>query len=252
MATKNTKDTKEQIEEIVEKRGKKFKFNDIVMPALGVVILLLLSVFVYVPMISTSIANREEQKELETKMDQLNKLQEKINSLDVTTMQQDLLNARKVIPNKLQVSDFAFYVDQLAKEKKLIFEEIFAGDVQIQILAVEGMRDDVRGVSGPLKYSGSFEDIVEFVDDLQEVSPFVISADNIELKQRFEEKTWEIALDITGFYLNDMDESSVNIYTPFTPYTKRSDVVSTFNLKAKQLDDGFGTDSETEAENDEE
>jgi hypothetical protein len=183
------------------------------------------------------VSYREETKEVSGKIDQLNELNSSLDSIEVSQLQQDLAVTRKVIPFSLQVSDFAFYVDNLAQEKGLDFKEILAGDIQVKAPDEEkGIDPIVKGVSGPLKYGGTLAAITEFLDGLQNASPFMIAADDIKLRKAVDTDEWEVSLNITGYYINEATIPQPNIYSPFSAYSTNSEVLDIFRSKAEKLE----------------
>lgn len=225
---------------------KTFKINDLIVPALSLLILILLTSFVYIPSVSSAIKYREETAQVADKIEQLEGLNTKLDQIEVSTLQQDLAVSRKVIPFSLQVSDFAFYVDDLSKKHNLEFREILAGDVQVKAPDEEkGIDPIIRGVSGPLKYVGELSDITAFLDGLQNASPFMIAADDIKLRKAVDSDQWEVSLNITGYYINENSIPQPNIYSPFTEYRQSNDILEIFRDKAQQL----GGSSEIQLEN---
>lgn len=215
---------------------KTFKINDLVVPATSLLILILLTSFVYIPSISSAISFREETTEVTKKIEQLESLNQKLDQIEVTALQQDLAVARKVIPFSLQVSDFAFYVDEVAKKNNLQFREILAGDVQVKSPDEEkGVDPIVRGVSGPLKYAGPLASITSFLDGLQNASPFMIAADDIKLRKSVDSDRWEVSLNITGYYINESSIPQPNIYAPFNEYRQNTEILEIFRDKSEQL-----------------
>lgn len=213
---------------------KHFRASDLVVPIMSIIFLGLLTAFVYIPMITKAVEFREQKEEIAQKIEKLERVNTEISKIDVATLQSDLATSRSVIPFSLQVSDFVLYVNDLAEDKKLEFKEILAGDIQVRSKGETREIDPViKGVSGPLKYVGDLDDIVEFLDELQNISPYIISADNIELKQVGDDDKWEMSLLITGFYLNKSSLPSLDIYAPFSPYTQYQAVMQTFSSKAE-------------------
>ncbi|MCK9369059.1 hypothetical protein M0R04_03800 [Candidatus Dojkabacteria bacterium] len=213
---------------------KKFKFEDLIVPILSVIALTLLTIFVYVPMITTAISNRAESKATLAKITQLNKLTTDLNSIDLNNFNATLTSSRKVIPFSLQVSDFLSYVDDSAKKNGLVFKEILTGDITI-INPGQKKGDDsiTKGVSGPLKYQGNINQITNFLDELQATSPYIISADQISLKKS-NSSTWEVALTVTGYYIDRSALPALNVYAPFTLYSQNANVIEIFNTKASK------------------
>ena len=181
-------------------RNSKLKFSDVIIPIASGVILVLLSVFVFVPMIQSAIQFQNEYKDIQDDMETLESLENKLGALDDTQLQTDLLNAKKVIPKTLKVSSFIYYIDNLAYSKGLSSKEISAGDVKFSSDDSDDQKSHyILGVSGPLSYSGSLNAILDFLDDLYGASPYVMSIKNIELKSSGD--TWTADLNITGYYV---------------------------------------------------
>lgn len=226
--------TFEELKELQE-TVKKFKFGDFVVPILSIIALSLLSVFVYIPMISKAVENVREVREVGEKIKMLEKLNNDLDGIDQTVMQTDLANSRKVIPFSLQVSDFLSYVDTSARSKGLDFKDILAGDISIKSSTEKkGIDSVIKGVSGPLKYTGNLTQITNFLDQIQATSPYIISADQIKLKRTASAGTWEIALTVTGYYIDQAGLKAPDIYLPFTAYTQFKPVMEVFSTKALQ------------------
>jgi len=232
--TVNANKTKKEIEAISERAKKtKLRISDIVIPILVVVILIILGVFVFVPMIQKAITFQSEHATVVKKEEQLKQLETTLNSMDEGILQSDLVNAQKVIPNTLKVSSFMYYIDNLASQKGLNSSEISAGDIKIN---TEGETSDgnyILGVSGPLAYKGSLNNVLSFLDSLYSASPYIITIANLDLKSMG--GIWQVSLSVTGYYV-PVVATSVDVYSTFTPYTQYPDVVTIFESKASQLD----------------
>ena len=50
-----------------------------------------------------------------------------------------------------------------------------------------------------------------------------------------EEDSWEIDLTVTGYYINDYSSVTINVYQPFTPYTKFTDKIDSYWLRYEDL-----------------
>jgi hypothetical protein len=235
-AKKSIKDSSKTFDELraLQSTVKKFKFGDLVVPILSVIALAMLTIFVYVPMISSAIANMAERKDTTEKITSLNKLDTDLKSIDLNNFNTALINSRKVIPFSLQVSDFLSYVDESAKKNGLVFKEILTGDITIISPGSKKGEDSItKGVSGPLKYQGSINQITAFLDELQATSPYIVSADQITLKKNME-NIWELALTVTGYYIDQSALPPLNIYLPFTKYSQNINVIEVFNTKASK------------------
>ena len=227
--------TKKELEAISEKiKDSKVKVEDILIPAAATIILLMLSIFVFVPMIKATIAFQQEYESLKQKEETLVKLEEKLKGIDDATMQVDLLNAKSVIPKTLRVSMFVYYIDTLANEKNLTSKSLSAGDVTVSFTNKDknNEKKSYLGVSGPLSYTGTLQDILSFLDSLYSASPYIISADNISFKKTGE--LWRVDLGVIGYYVPER-AYNVDYYTAFNEYTQYADVIGIFSKKAEEL-----------------
>ena len=231
--TQNTKETSEAIVERLKKS--KLNIGDVIIPLVVIIVLVLLSIFVFIPMVSSAIEFRRESKEINAKMETLADLEEGLNSIDETTLEEDLIVAKKVIPSTLKVSDFISYIDTLATGKNLTERELTASDVKVVTGGDSDNPDYTYAVNGPLGYAGSLESILEFLNELQTTSPYVISIEDISLREGSGD-LWNVSFTITGYYMPDSTES-VDLYYPFSAYTKYGDIIEIFREKAEKLSD---------------
>lgn len=226
----NIKENKNVIKDIEEVssliKKSKLKFSDIAIPIVAGAVLILLSIFLFIPMVSSALEYQTEIKETDSKMETLKKLENSLNSLDEVKLNDDLVVAKRVIPKLLNVSDFIYYVDTLARNKGLTTKEISAGDT------TTGTTDNKNlSVSGPVGYSGSYDSIIEFLDEVQTVSPYIIGVKNIEMS-RSSNNVWNISLSVSGYYMPDKT-SSIDLYSGFKAYTDYTDVLKIFNEKTE-------------------
>ncbi|HOV30055.1 MAG TPA: hypothetical protein PLD77_03235 [Candidatus Dojkabacteria bacterium] len=225
----------EELKEASEIKVKpKLNINDLVIPIILGIIFVVITIVVFVPMIESTIKNRADLKNVKEKQEQLIKLKEAVNSIDDGIMQVDLLNAKKVIPKSLTVSNFIYYIDELAKELDLTSKTLSAGDIHITAGGSENEKQIYSGVSGPLAYSGLRENVLNFLDSLYSASPYIISADDISLEQSSVSDEWRVTLNITGYYVPERSYR-VDLYLPFSPYTNKADIVEIFRQKAEKL-----------------
>jgi hypothetical protein len=238
MEDKNTgkSKTKKEIESISDRiKESKFKVKDALVPLSVGLILILLGIFVFVPMVRTAISFRGEYKEVKEREEELQKLEEELSAIDEEIFQVDLINAKEVIPQSLRVSAFMFYIESLANEKNLYSKSLSAGDTQVSVIKREEDEKERRiyyGVSSPLSYEGSLDDVLSFLDNLYTASPYVISAQNVSLKQTGER--WRVTLNVTGYYVPETT-LEIDPYTSFESYTKYQDIVDIFTEKSDQL-----------------
>jgi DNA repair exonuclease SbcCD ATPase subunit len=238
MEAKNTiqSKTRKEIESISERiRASRFGLKDAVVPLSVAIILIILGVFVFVPMVRTAISFRGEHKKLKERETELQELEEKLKSIDEDVLQIDLLNSKEIIPQSLRVSAFMFYIDTLANEKSLYAKSLTAGDTQISVVKKDQENDErtvYYGVSSPLLYEGSLENILSFLDDLYEASPYVISAQRVSLKRTGQ--VWRVTLSVTGYYVPEAT-LEVDPFVSFESYTEYEDTIDVFTQKAEQL-----------------
>lgn len=230
----NTNKTRKEVDAISERLKKtRLKLSDIIIPIATLFILAALGVFVFVPMIKAAISFRTEHAEIISKEKQLTELEKTLNSLDEGILQSDLINSQKVIPNTLKVSSFMYYIDDLASRMGLTSSEISAGDIKINTEGETSEGNYILGVSGPLDYEGTYDNALSFLNSLYSASPYIVTIENLELEGS--NNNWKISLSVTGYYVPVVN-TSVNIYSAFTPYTQYTDIVKIFETKASQLD----------------
>lgn len=230
--------TKKGIEAISDRiKASQFKIKDALVPLSVGLILILLGVFVFVPMVRTAISFRGEYREIKEREEELKKLESELSAIDEETLQEDLINSKEVIPQSLRVSVFMFYIDSLASEKNLSSKSLSAGDTKISVIKREDDEKERRtyyAVSSPLSYEGSLEDVLSFLDNLYAASPYVISAQNVSLKQAGQK--WRVTLNVTGYYVPE-STLEIDLYTSFESYTRYQDIMDIFTEKSKQLEE---------------
>jgi hypothetical protein len=228
--------TKKELEAISQKiKASRLSIKDILIPLVTGLILLMLGVFVFVPMIKTAMVFRKEYTEIKEKEAVLEKLEDELKSIEQTKFQTDLLNTKEVIPKTLRVSSFMYYIDTLANEKKLSSTTISAGDVQVTItrnIEDAGEQRIYLGVSGPLSYTGTLKNLLDFLDSLYLASPYIVSADNVSLRR--EGEGWRVTMNLTGYYVPE-STVKVDFYEPFENYSKYEEIIDIFAEKAEQL-----------------
>ncbi len=231
LASRSNQKTNKEIAAISEKiKSSRLSFSDLMIPIIVVVVLLLLSIFVFVPMINAALKYQEEIKETNVKIEQLNSVKESLNKIDDNKLSDDIILAKSVIPKILKVSDFIYYVDTLARQKGLLIRELSAGDM---ISKVSQTENSGAGVSGPISYVGTYDAVVDFLDEVQNISPYIIRIQNVEVAS-LASGQWSISLNVSGYYMTDK-MGQVNIYRPFKPYTDYEDILEIFREKAKNL-----------------
>ena len=223
LVTSQSKQKREQEMAAVSQKVKKTKlsFSDLVIPIASGILFIILAFAVFIPMVTSAFEYLDEIKETNEKIDQLEKLNKQIDSLDDNQLNDDVLTSRQVIPRILLVSNFVFYLDELAKEKSLEISELSSAD-------------SINVVSGPIGYTGDYLNVIAFLEDVQSVSPYMIRLENVEVSAK-EEGDWSISLQVSGYYILEADKDP-DIYAPFQPYTEYEDVVEIFKRKAESID----------------
>lgn len=230
--------TKREIEGLSEKiKDTRLTIKDLAVPLSVLLILVLLVIFVFIPMVKAAISFREEYRTTKERIEELEKVEEKLREIDEATLQTDLINAKKVIPQTLKVASFMSYIDDLAREKELSSNSLTAGDSQTSVIRKtdqeEGERRVYFGVSSPLSYQGELSNVLTFLDSLYEASPYVVSISGVELKRGGEDK-WGVELNVMGYYVPE-STMETNIYKNFESYLEYQEVVDAFSQKATQL-----------------
>ncbi|HNZ70763.1 MAG TPA: type 4a pilus biogenesis protein PilO [Candidatus Dojkabacteria bacterium] len=214
-----------------EKVQKKLIFSDFVIPFLAFIIFIVLTIFVYIPMITETVELNDDTKNVISKQEQMKTLQVKIDELDGTQLYEDYQIIDQVIPTRLEVADFVYFVDELAKDKGLKLNEIRASNSDI---TSEDSSLDMSTVSGPLSYEGNYTDVLSFLEDLQKSSPYIVSVNSIDLSN-ISGKRWSFDITINGYYLSE-SVSNVDPYQTFVPYTNFDNLVEMLRNRSKLLD----------------
>lgn len=231
-------ETKREIEGLSEKiKDTRLTIKDLLVPLSVLLILVLLVIFVFIPMVKAAISFRGEYKSTVERREELEKVEEKLRQIDETTLQTDLINAKLVIPQTLRVASFMSYIDNLARELNLSSSSLTAGDSQTSVIRKSEQEESERrvyfGVSSPLNYEGELGNILTFLDNLYDASPYVISISGVELKRGGGDK-WSVDLNVMGYYVPE-STMETNIYKDFESYLEYQDVVDAFSQKASQL-----------------
>lgn len=199
--------------------------SDLVIPLASGALLIVLSIVVFIPMVKAAFGYVEEMKEVNTKIEQMENLHKQLKSLDEIQMNEDVLVARQVIPKVLLVSNFVYYIDTLATEKSLTVGSLSSSD-------------SLNAVSGPLSYRGDFDNVVAFLEDVQEISPYMIRLESVKVSIREDtdsfEETWSISLNVSGYHFSESGDKP-DIYAPFQLYTEYEDIVQIFKKKAEAM-----------------
>lgn len=217
---------------------KSFKVGDLVIPILSIAVFLLLVTFVYVPMIRDAREMNHEKEEIINDQKQMQQLLSELQAMNAVELKTDYKLFSTMIPTELEVADFAFYVDKLAREKSLTLNSIRASNADI---VQEGTEfGSVTSVSGPLEYSGSYDHIMSFLDELQSASPYLITVQNVDIQKNEEiaGDEWSIDMSVQGFYMTD-DSANLEAlgrelyYLPFYNYQQDKDLLGVIRQRGQ-------------------
>ncbi len=226
--------TRKNLESISKKvKETRLKVKDLIVPIVVAFILILLAVFFFVPMITKAQEYRAELKQVEEKQKQLDNLIASVNKISDDQLQYDLIEVKSVIPRTLKVSSFLYYIDELAKQKNLEADSVSAGDITLGGGAEETDRTGYKGVNGPLAYTGSLENVLSFLDSFYTSSPYIVSPTNITLERS--QSSWEVNLNLTGFYITEDEMPVFNAYKPFKAYSEFPEIIEILQDKARRL-----------------
>jgi len=216
-------------------KNTRLKIKDLVIPIVVAIILVFITIFVFIPMLKTSFEYRNELKTIKSKQEQLTKLKTTVEGISEEALSEDLIEVKTVIPRTLKVSSFLYYIDELARLKNLTSDSISASDVNIGGSKKEEEEEvsSYKGVNGPLAYKGTLEDVLSFLDNFYLSSPYIVSPKNIEMKLSAD--VWEVELSLTGYYISEDQDVTVNIYRPVKVYTEFPKILEILKDKAKKL-----------------
>jgi len=219
MVTQNKEKQEEQSEDIKQR----LSFSEMLIPIIALVMFVILIIFVYIPQVKAASVYKnkiailkDEEARLNTNISQVEKLNE-----DSNLVMQNLNIAQIVISDELAVSDFSFKITDLALEMGLTLQSLSSSDVAYannnDLIFVTGV---VKGITGPMRYEGSFEDIVDFLEHIKLESPYLIDTSEIRLRKFPEElDKWSLDLALTGYYMVDSDDINSDPLLPIKLYT---------------------------------
>lgn len=222
LTDKSSKARQEEFDVITRKKNvTRLTIGDLIIPIASGVVFVILSFAVFVPMIQSAIQYLEEIKEVNSKIEKLEKVDKQLLKLEETQINEDVITSREVIPKILLVSDLVYYLDTLATSLNLEISELSSSDA-------------LNAVSGPLGYKGSYENVLSFLDQAQNVSPYMLRLQNAEVSRRNNQENidvWEISLNVSGYFISE-ETKDPDIYSNFLPYTEYNDIVEIFRIKA--------------------
>jgi len=221
-----------------ENRFRRFSPADFIIPGFSGLIFFLVLFFILIPSINNSNEMLSEIKGIREKQETLSRNLNVVKGLDFISLQKNLSNARNILPQKLEVAQFAYYIDDLADQKGLTFRELKAGDVSISTEDVSVL--DVKGIRVPMEYSGEYDPILDFFNELQIASPYVLSFGHkvtLNKSGSADEEMWSLEIDVTGYYVQEDRDifKTINLFTPFVSYESDQEMVMEFMQRAEKL-----------------
>lgn len=225
-----------------KKKSSRLNFADLVIPIISGTIFILVLFFILIPSVNSSRNMLLEIEKIEKEREILKANLTNAQMINFVDLQRDLSNARKVLPRRLEVAQFAYYIDNLAKEKGLDFRGLKAGDIAISDEDISIL--DVKGIRVPMGYSGDYNPILDFFNELQLVSPYVISfGHKVELNKLGSESEgnvkWSLEIDVTSYYVEEDQhlDTVVNFSAPLKPYDTQQEMVDEFAERVERLID---------------
>lgn len=212
------------------------RLGDYVIPVIVIIIFILLIIFIFIPMFNRALDEYVAYRNWQTKYIEVVAYRTQLYRINPTQLELDNTAAQTVIPVSLKVTDFTFFVDALATQKSLKINEISSTNVD------NSRTTPGNYVNSPLEYSGKLADIVSFLNDLQQSSPYIVSIALIDLEKNNvtagAETTWSLRIDLNGHYLaNSTREGSsrVDLANPLRPYVNDPKIIELFNSKYRQI-----------------
>jgi hypothetical protein len=187
-------------------------------------------------MIKTAGESREELKEVKKDLQHLQDIESALNSMDDTELTEDVVMAKKIIPKVLQASDFLYYIDNLSQSKELSTDSITVIDESIGRNS-DSVGSKSMGVGSSNSYTGTYENVMAFLDEIQGYSPYLVTLTDISVSKAGEEN-WEVEFKLTGYYIPEAAAGvTVNFHNPFTAYTGFPEVLDIFEVKVEKLNE---------------
>jgi len=226
---------------------KELKVSDFIIPVLGLVVLALLTFFIYIPMIQEATEINDSLEVEAGKIDFLEDLLVNLKSVDAETLDTDYVSMTGMVPNRMEVADFAYYVDELAMQEGLTLERISASSQKSALVSESYNVEDLYGVTGPLRYKGYYGDIVSFIDGLSSYSPYIIKLSSLKMNRNsqlsteldpnlYTQSVWTIDTFVTGFYISEeSDTGVVDIYLPYVRYDTDQELIDIMRSRASKL-----------------
>ncbi len=246
---------------------------DWVIALTGLSVFIMVLFFVLLPFTQKVKSDRYEIHRLDDEIVKTQKYINDLNALDEVQMDLDQERLSMVMPQDMEVSSFAGYVDQLALKNSLLLQRFSSANSEVLIsdkkksdnsakkeeksvqkliadesgkssLSKKVRKSDALGydmVSGPFIYKGKYNDIANFLSEVQDLSPYLVVISSVRLEnvgQSNYDDEWEVALTVTGYYSSNITvDSSIDIEKGFVPYTTMQSVLQFVYSKAQKFNE---------------
>lgn len=222
--------------EFTKKAKPTLNLSDLLIPMISIVMFIVLTIFIYIPQFTKVSDNFAEIDDLKSQQSRLETNAAVIQNLENNDdLALDLAISQTVVPDELEVSDFTFYIDDLATSNGLLLEEINSSDISYGEIEDKVFPTGVvKGVTGPLRYRGDFDDITQFLEEIKVEAPFVVDTTDVGLRRydtRDRGEYWVVDIGVTAFYIVD-SEPTLKPTLKITPYTNEESLLLLMQSKA--------------------
>lgn len=225
--------------EAAESHKNTIKIMDLIVPIFALIIFVILTIYVYLPQITDAMKYSEQISTLKQEKRKLDSNLKIVRILEEDQNQLILDNrvAKMVVPAKLAVSDFAFDINRLALDRGLNLQSISSSDINAgesdEFMYITGVG---KGITGPLKYDGTFEDVVEFLELIKVKSPYLIDSSETKVNRYLDiDDRWSLNISITGYYMVDAADVSVNPLGNISLYTTMPELMQEMRDRSETI-----------------
>lgn len=190
------------------------KLRSWVVPIVSILILGVITVFVFIPSGTEAIDTLDEIRSINTQIEKNEEKIEDLESINLSQVKSWLTTVTSVIKDDLEVAELAGEVELIARDNDLETKNV-------QFSRSTSPPSDIPGfvevITGPFSYEGYFTDISNFLEDLRNESSTVLAIRSVSLTKRSstgetgteEEPLWGIDLEIDGFIASQIDSVSL-------------------------------------------
>ncbi|MBN1618696.1 hypothetical protein JW887_05160 [Candidatus Dojkabacteria bacterium] len=244
-----------------KKEGLTKKLGDYLVPILVFIVFMLIVIFVYVPFSQDIIDTRKEIEGIQQKIDQNNDKINALNAVDLTELNSKMNLVNKVVRDEYDVSALAEDVETIAIENNLRSSELSISDYIMDETDTEavdlttGMPGYANSITGPYAYYGLLDDVTNFLKDLRENSPTILTIGYVEM-QRYSsspqeqaissQEYWSVEIIISGYTTAPVMDAE--IYDPF----ERLDMFDIITRITKRVENNSGNGGSNDNSNSDE